>query len=320
VAVPRAMIGDGRARSISSGRTTAKSMKTSDDNLMKEWETSRELLKDFDERLHDLRKYGFTFVTGLLAVEGFLVAATDVNSMVALVKWSVIAVNLLLIVSLRVIDRNYQIFQGAAATRALVLERILNLELTEIISDRYANRGIAWCVTVVYLLLATAVLFLGRAALGVDETIALTWIGVAVAAVLVAIHWTVKVEFPNGQMDWTLECVDCTRGDSVGITVTNLSAKRTFVFERPVSTLWSVRPEEGGTEVASKELEGDLPITKHSSHTWLLDTGGWPPGVYRIERAVVRKRFWKKKVSLEPLARKLRVRQPERGPLVTKLG
>ena len=35
-------------------------------------ETDHDILKTFDDRIHDLRKYGFTFVTGLMAVEGIL--------------------------------------------------------------------------------------------------------------------------------------------------------------------------------------------------------------------------------------------------------
>jgi hypothetical protein len=43
------------------------------DNLfLEEWKQARDVLKSFDDRIHDLRKYGFTFITGLMAVEGIL--------------------------------------------------------------------------------------------------------------------------------------------------------------------------------------------------------------------------------------------------------
>jgi len=287
-------------------------MTHADENLMKEWETSRELLKDFDKRLHDLRKYGFTFVTVLLALEGFLIPATNATAMDPLVEWTVIAVNLLLIVSMRLIDRNYQVFQAAAATRALVLERFLNLELTEIISDRYAERGVAWYVTGVYCLLAAGVMFLGGAALGAGEVSALIWTSVGVAVVLAAIGCTVRVEFPNGQMDWTLESVDCTKGDTVGITVTNLSGKKRFVFTAP-DTMWNVTSEESGKVVSKMEIKSDLIANPHDCCTWLLNTATWDPGIYTVRRAVKRD----KKFNLEPLARKLRVRERKPPQLST---
>ena len=40
--------------------------------LQEEWAEARKMLGYFDEKLHDLRKYGFTLITGLLAIQGLL--------------------------------------------------------------------------------------------------------------------------------------------------------------------------------------------------------------------------------------------------------
>jgi len=124
-------------------------------NHLAEWKQARDVLKHFDEKLHDLRKYGFTFLTGLLAVESILIPTSFVTTIEKIpdsAKFAIFTVTLILIIALHLLDRNYVVFQQAANTRAKVLERELNLELSEIISIRYANFGIKNRVLTVYLL------------------------------------------------------------------------------------------------------------------------------------------------------------------------
>ena len=45
----------------------------SDDLIYKEWESCRNVLKEFDTRIHEIRKYGFTFLTALIAAESILI-------------------------------------------------------------------------------------------------------------------------------------------------------------------------------------------------------------------------------------------------------
>jgi hypothetical protein len=47
-------------------------MKTDQILQQKEWETAREVISKFDERLDVLRRYGFTFITGLLTAQSLL--------------------------------------------------------------------------------------------------------------------------------------------------------------------------------------------------------------------------------------------------------
>src|SRR2546422_2829705 len=42
------------------------------DNRLEEWKTARDVLTKINERIHDLRKYGFSVVTTLLTISGFL--------------------------------------------------------------------------------------------------------------------------------------------------------------------------------------------------------------------------------------------------------
>ena len=109
-------------------------------NHMEEWKQARDVIKSYDEHLHDLRKYGFSFLTALLAAGAILTPAI-VESTEAqvpnVVKFAVFSVTLLLIAALHLLDRNYRVFQEAAVTRALVLERRLNIELSEVITSMF---------------------------------------------------------------------------------------------------------------------------------------------------------------------------------------
>lgn len=168
----------------------------SNGDLFSEWKMSRDILTEYDGFLNDLRKYGFTFLTALLAAESVLVPTTYTNSNEIVtgtvlpnpVKVAILGVNLLLIVLLRLLDRNYQVFQDAAATRALVLERTLNLELTEIIKLRYNSGHLRMWVTGLYFAFVIGVTGLGwvvlypnlnyMAALTVLSIIAFIFVGV----------------------------------------------------------------------------------------------------------------------------------------------
>lgn len=101
------------------------------DDFLREWEVARGVLTDFDEHLHDLRKVGFTFITALLAAESLILPSRllDANieditkSLPSETKFAVLLVTILLILALQFIDRNYQVVQGAAAKRAMILEK-----------------------------------------------------------------------------------------------------------------------------------------------------------------------------------------------------
>lgn len=146
-----------------------------DDRLMAEWTKTRDTIQIFDDKLYDLRKYGFSFITVLLAIEGLLLpyipATLSVNPIVTAtangtalengnqdgtegtsgdnsstksssglpdgVKIAVLGVTSLLIVAVKWLDGQYQAYQHAAASRAKVIERLLGLGLTDQLSYRY---------------------------------------------------------------------------------------------------------------------------------------------------------------------------------------
>jgi hypothetical protein len=127
----------------------------SSDSGPPEWQAARDVLDKFDERLHDLRKYGFSFITGLLSIDALFASI--------LVGWKLAALlaTLALIVSLNLVDRNYRVFQIAATIDAQLLERRNEMNLTQTTSRIYDDAHIKFFFQTVYIMFTLATLLLG---------------------------------------------------------------------------------------------------------------------------------------------------------------
>jgi len=136
---------------------------------LEEWKKCRDVLKEFDERIHDLRKYGFSFLTALLTAESFLIPGYLNGSADKIlpdsIKLAVLGVTLLLIIALRLIERNYQLFIKCAAQRSRIIERSINFELTEIITQRHRAENIKKYELRIYYAFTLGVFALGFATL-----------------------------------------------------------------------------------------------------------------------------------------------------------
>lgn len=103
------------------------------DDLLAEWTAARDVLARIDENLHDLRKYGFGFVTALFGIATFFTEAAEQVP----AKLAILIATMALIAALSLVDRNYRVMLGGAANRAKALERRSNRELTWEISRVY---------------------------------------------------------------------------------------------------------------------------------------------------------------------------------------
>jgi hypothetical protein len=272
--------------------------------LLKEWETARDVLKGFDEKLHDLRKYGFSFITGLLTIEGMFVSSQDEKHLAPLTAFSVLLANMILILALRLIDRNYEVFQIATATRACLLERVLNIELTDVISLWFKNAHVRWYLNVVYALFIFVVCLLGWSALeGHPEFQGATlFSSIASVDLLVLICISVSTWYPK-RGDWTLDRVDCTQGEPISLTVTNLFDVESLEIPRPA---WKLCLEGHSDPRSNFQSDVDvnaaeLKISARNSYTWLMETETCTPGIYRVFRQFP-------KGTWTPLDRKIRIR------------
>lgn len=215
-----------------------------------------------------MRKFGFSFITALLAAEFFLFPQTVTESIPIEIKFAVLSVTLVLILSLQILDRNYVKFQEAAATRCRVLERILNLELSEIISQRYRQNRVDDYVSFVYGAFIAAILILGGFVLYPSIIFFPALILICIVAFFVAkckIYGSIKVEYPNGPIDYTLDRIRCKQRERGAIKLTNLSE---LVLKIEANTIvWQIKKQDGAF-VKTKKTDKDVWIRENGNYIW----------------------------------------------------
>jgi hypothetical protein len=267
---------------------------------VKEWEKARDVLAFFDGKLHDLRMYGFSIVTALLTADGVLLSSATSGGSPAIHKFAVCAITLVLILALFLIDTNYVVFQKAAATRALVVEKKLNIELSEIISDRYRADNIENYIRLVYGIFTISILFLGMISLGAQFGYTLALLAIAVAGTLLIQRLRLEYKY-NLVEDWTISPLVCSQDSCVEITLNNLCTS--FLDEKKAEKLlgaeyregtkipipiqfgkgkllWDIINEETG-KVTKKFADRDMNV--FDSKTWILKGGDiGKAGIYEL--------------------------------------
>lgn len=128
-----------------------------------EWKMARGVVAKMDSTISALRKYGFSFITALLATDSILGQATPQASysISEPVKFAVFVTTLVLICALYSTDRFYRIIQSGAARASTLVEDSLHMQLTKVISQFYTHRGARYYVEVIYGLFAAAAAILG---------------------------------------------------------------------------------------------------------------------------------------------------------------
>jgi hypothetical protein len=256
----------------------------------KEWQESRDVLKVFDDRIHDLRKWGFSFLTALLAAESLLIPRTasiavGESSIPDVTKVVVMLVTLVLIIALRLIERNYQLFIKCAAERARVLERILNLELTVIISDRHRAEGISIGENLIYIFFATGVGGLGCTILypNFEMMIIMLFFTCVTWFAIFYIQWlSVKYLYKNKEgekADWTIDLLECKKGDIIRIFLTNLDKKK--ILEMPTGVVWKIKTQDG-LLIHQEEMKEKISLGPEDIYIWEWDTSKIESGIYKV--------------------------------------
>ena len=257
------------------------STQPSSGNALEEWKEARGVLARFDGNLNDLRKYGFIFLAALLA-------ADSVQALLKLeenTRFALIVITIAFIVTLRLLDHNYQQFQNAASIRARILETILNIELTETISDRYKRNRLDGYILSVYVGFVLMAGGLGAAILSAGY-----WFWLIVATVLgigliSAFSLTLTVNLlTHGkdlpEEDWIIDRVSCEQGEKVRITITSLGEKNVNFKSRHV--VCEIKDEEGNL-VDTVEAKSEVSIPSYGNHSWLWDTNKTEPDkIYRV--------------------------------------
>ena len=109
-----------------------------------EWKEARDTLVSVDNNLHDLRKWGFSFITGLLTVDALFANIPDTWKLAALVGTFV------LVAGLALVDRNYHVLEDAIAQRATIIEAKTSFALTYDIKWMYDKTHVWIYYAIVY--------------------------------------------------------------------------------------------------------------------------------------------------------------------------
>lgn len=270
-----------------------------DNHFLKEWEAARGVLKIFDDRLHDLRKYGFSFITALLTGSTILFTTYIVEPsnggsgelFPESIKAIILGITLLLIFGLYILDRNYRVFQKAASTRANVLERVLNIELSQVITERYRTKRVYNFVIALYLLFIFGVCLLGLAVLSVTPLILLLIAASVTCGFIVYLASDDSLmKYDYGKIDWILDRTECKQGDDVRVIMTNLGDEPFPSPHHPISkgeVMWKLVKQYDNANLMGKNdrkivkfgemettLSGepDYSIGSYQNYTWILST------------------------------------------------
>lgn len=291
---------DVKSDAKSDGKTADKTA----DNGLDEWKAARDIFGKFDDRIADLRKWGFSFLSALITADAltklFDSTSTYPNDRIGI---AIFGITLVLIIALMVQDKNYQLFQCAAGIRTSILEARLNLELTETISFRGKMDKFNYYVLGVYLLFASVAGIIGVLYFYPDILLTLIVIIITIIAI-VLIYW-IGTRGPDltRQVDWSFDRISCIQGEKIRITATNLCEKPvTF----PVGKVWEIR-EEGKEKTATtpQTITEELTIGGQNNYSWEIPTDKLNPGIYRVFPAYLNGGLWE-----DPLRRAIIV-QPK---------
>jgi hypothetical protein len=253
-----------------------KSEKEDNDDALTEWSAARGVLARFDEDLHDLRKYGFSFVTGLLTVDALFATTDDNYKLAALVG------TMALIVVLSVVDKNYRTFLEGATDRATLLENRSSPELTKTMTRIYEQKRVGTTFNLVYVGLTFVTFMLGVFVL--PPRLSLTVNLGALAAALFLI-WLVQTQLKTRPwVYFELDGFKYERPSEILIILTHIATAK----EDPVileKRVWAVHREDGSPVDGSNYqgyLEKPLEVPPNGDRRWSIPTEELADGLYRV--------------------------------------
>src|SRR5580700_5204585 len=103
-------------------------MSDGDSIWLEEWKRARDVIEHCDERVHDTRKLGYTFVSTLLSAET-LVSTKAPEALGAQAGFALLLIVLGILFAVRILEKQTQLIQSATATRARTLELLSTIEL-----------------------------------------------------------------------------------------------------------------------------------------------------------------------------------------------
>ena len=273
----------------------------SDNAILSEWKAARDVLARFDDNLHDLEKYGFSFIAGLLTVDALLGNIGYRFKLAALIG------TLALIVVLDVVDRNYRVYLQGANQRATLLENRSGPELTKTIARTYAEARTREAFRLVYRGLAIITFVLGLLVLPLSFLYQLPNLIALLAALF--LFWIIDESlYLRPWVYFEVDGFKYKKPSEVLVVLTHfaslpektlLTKFRASIFgkkpdkkhdEKSITLLndvWGVYQEDG-TEVPGKRygnrglLKKEIKIQAGGDYRWTFSTKDLDPGLYRV--------------------------------------
>ena len=267
-------------------------------SLLKEWEVARDIIGKGDERIDGLRKYGFTFVTGLLTANALVLhglsSAKDGDPAGRALPWIGVVVSVVasvLIIAMRLLEKSTQLLQTAVAQRARVIERHIGLELCDIIAERHEAERWWRAVSLLYGTFVLVVAVIGLVAGGFEGPMVLRATILSATAVTSWIAlWrisTLEVLYRRNQNDdWSIERQQCSQGEAIRIMYVRFGGGKWPYMEDEI--LWGVRQRTDGSHQESEALHFFYYRAEANDSgpedckVWEWNTASVPPGYYDI--------------------------------------
>lgn len=251
-------------------------------NALEEWKEARSIIARYDNNLHDLRKYGFSFITALLAANG-LISQSSTSVVPAGVKASILMATMGLIVTLKLLDTHYRLFQKAASIRGRILEDRLNLDITNDISFFYDLEHWWRYVQALYYGFVVLTVLLGLAILW-SNALLLSVMLVAALVSGVLIHF-INEQTPTALEDWSVDRKIVSEGTPVRITYTNLNSGDTRHHPGTFRLSWKIERESAMAAAASVHEASpvEVQLGYFENHDWLWETEKVKPNLYELE-------------------------------------
>lgn len=273
---------------------------SSGSSALDEWKETRDVLKRFDEDLHDLRKYGFIFLASLLTADSF----QAYFNLPALARCALLIITLVFIVALRLMDHHYKNFEEATVIRSRILEASLNFELSEIIDVHYKQEGWGKFISQLYnafilitILLGAAILFPSKSSLNATAAWSFfTYFLPFLIAALIALWFinyvsnSLKIQTRRSDFDdlndWIVDKGSCVQGENVRISVTNPDPKEPTVIPAGAKAFQILDDEDA--VVHEETVKKEITLVDYGTFAWLWNTSGTatekvvPDKIYRV--------------------------------------
>lgn len=245
-----------------------------EDPRLVEWQTTRELLFRLDRLVHDIRRYGFSFVAALLTAQAILIPSSQLTSWG---KTAVLIITLILILAIAFFEKYYHLLQEAAAQRALILELELNLGLTGTIQDQFNTENIRKYEIFIYFSLIAGTVILGWFVLDLLPADILSGVALVICYFITRLKPMKNQEWKG--LDWCISPIQCKKGDFVEIYVINLEKTRVyFSKEKPIA--WKITDQNYNP--IYEEVGPTIELKQYHTYKWFWDTKNVAPGVYRV--------------------------------------